>query len=147
MNNVHSHIFSTGRFRISFREEQLDGYCDGLAHSKVLSIWVASGLGVFETLETLVHECIHAEFPRAKEGTVKRAGRKTAWALIAKGCSLKARTGRTCHRVVMVDVIDKALDRSLPADRSERRINAASRNIARLLWRLGYQVELSKCKN
>ena len=85
MRPVKTHRFGGKRYRVSV-EERIEGYHeDGRRGPREL--YADPYLPPLAFLDTLVHECLHAEFPKM----------------------------------------------------SEKRVDAAASNIARLLWRLGYR--------
>ena len=72
---VRTEVFSSGRYRI-----ELDMDYHGFAEvprqpsSDELCIWINPRLKGKTRLETIVHECIHAEFPDMSEDQVESAG-------------------------------------------------------------------------
>ena len=87
---VKTHKFSTGVFKIS--QGGLDGFADSpeivASAPKHREIWINPEAKDMERLETIVHESLHAEFPRMREETVRAAGHNIArllWRLGYRG--------------------------------------------------------------
>ena len=92
---VRTHKFSTGVFNIS--QDALDGFCESpetyASAPNHREIWINPEAKDMERLETIVHESLHAEFPRMREETVRAAGHNIARSLSnvprSKKCRIK----------------------------------------------------------
>jgi hypothetical protein len=87
---VKSHKFSSGVYKITF-VEHLHGYTDRPEgnHDTYREIVIAEDDEPQEVLQTIIHESLHAEFPKMGEAPVTAAGSNIArllWRLGYRRC-------------------------------------------------------------